>query len=242
MSITSLVRSLRPSVGKNNEACRERWVGEKLHALPRKTRILDAGAGTQRYRIFCEHLDYVSQDFGQYDGQGDAAGLQTQTFDYGTLDIVSDITAIPEPDASFDAIMCIEVLEHLPQPDRAIKEFSRLLKPKGHLILTAPFCSLTHFAPYHFSTGFNRYWYETHLTAQDLNIIEMIPNGNFFEFVAQEIDRIESISKRYSQKKPGLMGRLNLYIALRMLQRFSAADNGSSELLCFGYHVLARKE
>ncbi|MDD5722181.1 MAG: methyltransferase domain-containing protein [Syntrophales bacterium] len=242
MSITNLVRSLRPSVGKDNEASRDRWLRERLQALPTKSRILDAGAGTRRYRSFCEHLNYVSQDFGQYDGQGDDAGLQTQTFDYGTLDIVSDITAIPEPDASFDAIMCIEVLEHLPQPDRAIKEFSRLLKPKGHLILTAPFCSLTHFSPYHFSTGFNKYWYETHLTAQGLYIIEIIPNGNFFEFVAQEMDRIESISKRYSKKKPGLIERLSIFIALRMLQRFSTTDNGSSELLCFGYHVLARKE
>ncbi len=242
MSIKTLLKSVRPSVGKNNEASRERWLEKTLRALPNRSRILDAGAGTQLYRIFCGHLDYVSQDFGQYDGQGDAAGLQTQTFDYGTLDIVSDITAIPEPDASFDAIMCIEVLEHLPQPDRAIKEFSRLLKSKGHLILTAPFCSLTHFSPYHFSTGFNKYWYETHLTAQGFNIIKMAPNGNFFEFIAQEIDRIESISKRYSQKKPGLLERLSIFVILRMLQRFSMADNGSSELLCFGYHILARKK
>ena len=51
----------------------------------------------------------------------------------------------------------------LPEPVKAIKEFARLLKSSGHIIITAPFCSLTHFALYHFHTGFNRYFYEKHL-------------------------------------------------------------------------------
>lgn len=239
MSFIKLLKSMRPSVGTSNENARELWIEETLNSIPTNSRILDAGAGTQRYRKFCKHLDYVSQDFGKYDGQGDAEGLQTGEFDYGKLDIVSDITSIPEPDSSFDAIMCIEVLEHLPDPIQAIKEFSRLIKPKGHLILTAPFCSLTHFSPYHFSTGFNKYWYQKHLAENRLKIIDITPNGNFFEYVAQEIDRVPSISKRYSQDKPNLIERIIIFAMLRMLSRFSKKDNGSSDLLCFGYHVHA---
>ena len=138
--------------------------------------------------------------------------------------------------------MCIEVLEHLPDPVRAIKEFSRLIKPKGHLVLTAPFCSLTHFSPYHFATGFNKYWYERHLTENGFKVVQMIPNGNFFEYLAQEIDRIPSISKRYANKKPIFLERLCIYIILWMLARFSKKDKGSSDLLCFGYHIHARKD
>ncbi len=242
MSIKNLLKSVRPSVGRSNESMRERWLEKALKSIPENSRILDAGAGTQQYRKLCEHLNYVSQDFGEYDGQGDSAGLQMGKFDYGKLDIVSDITSIPEPDSSFDAIMCIEVLEHLPDPIQAIKEFSRLIKPKGHLILTAPFCSLTHFSPYHFSTGFNKYWYEVHLAANGLKITDIAPNGNFFEYVAQEIDRTPSISKRYSKSKPGFLERLSVFIILRMLSRFSKRDNGSSDLLCFGYHVHAVKD
>jgi SAM-dependent methyltransferase len=242
LGIKSILKSFRPHVGISNESSRERWLEETLRSIPDKNRILDAGAGTQRYRKFCKHLNYVSQDFGEYDGKGDAAGLQTGEFSYGSLDIISDIVFIPEPDSSFDAVMCIEVLEHLPDPIQAIKEFSRLIKPKGHLILTAPFCSLTHFSPYHFATGFNKYWYERHLTENGFKIIQMIPNGNFFEYLAQEIDRIPSISKRYANKKPTLFGRLSIYIILWMLSRFSKRDSGSSDLLCFGYHIYARKD
>src|SRR6185503_64273 len=233
---------LRPSVGISNESLREQWLEKALKSIPDGSKILDAGAGTQRYRRFCTHLEYVSQDFGQYDGKGDTTGLQTGEFHYGKLDIVSDITSIPMPDASFDAIMCIEVFEHLPNPILAVSEFFRLLKPGGYLIITAPFCSWTHFAPYHFNTGFNRYWYEKHLVDHSFRINEISPNGNYFEFVAQEIYRISSVSRQYAKSEPGLLDLAALYILLRMLLRFSRHDSGSSEFLCFGYHVFAQKK
>jgi SAM-dependent methyltransferase len=236
-----MLKSLAPDVGKNNLSSRERWLKDTLLAIPNNSRILDAGAGTQQYRKFCRHLEYVSQDFGDYDGKGDDTALQTGEFDYGTLDIVSDITSIPEPDESFDAILCVEVLEHLPNPVLAIKEFSRLLKPGGHLIITAPFCSLTHFAPYHFSSGFNLYWYERYLAEYGFKDVQISQNGNFFEFLAQEVYRIPSIAGRYSGSKPNPFELFAMFVLQRMLLRFSKKDKGSSELLCFGYHVHARK-
>ncbi|RLB88589.1 MAG: SAM-dependent methyltransferase [Deltaproteobacteria bacterium] len=242
MNIGSFLKSLLPAVGRDNESSRETWLEETLLTIPDNSRILDAGAGTQQYSRFCRHLEYVSQDFGEYDGKGDDAALQPGEFDYGKLDIVSDINSIPEPDASFDAIMCIEVLEHLPDPVQTIKEFSRLLKPEGHLIITAPFCSLTHFAPYHFSSGFNTYWYERHLAEYGFKNIEITRNGNYFEFIAQEIYRIPATSKRYSDSRPNPVELFSMFILQRMLLRFSKRNKGSSELLCFGYHVHAIKD
>lgn len=232
---------LRPDVGTSNESTRELWLEKALGSIPAGSRILDAGAGTQRYKRFCGHLNYVSQDFAQYDGKGDSTGLQTGEFDYGKLDIISDITSIPEPDSSFDAIMCVEVFEHLPNPVQAVLEFSRLLKPGGYLIITAPFCSWTHFAPYHFNTGFNRYWYEKHLIDNNFNIVEIASNGNYFEFIAQEIYRISTVSRQYANSEPNMFELLGTLIMLRMLLRFSRYDSGSSEFLCFGYHTFARK-
>ncbi len=241
MRVRNIIESLMPKVGRGNEGFRERWLEEALLNIPDNSRILDAGAGTQRYRKYCRHLEYVSQDFGEYDGKGDNAALQKGKFDYGKLDIISDIVSIPEPDTSFDAIMCIEVLEHLPDPVQAIREFTRLLKPNGHLILTAPFCSFTHFAPYHFGTGFNEYWYEKHLFEDDYVKIDMCKNGNYFEFLSQEIHRIPSVSSRYSKSKPNLIESLSIVVLQRMLFRFSQRDQGSSEFLCFGHCIHARK-
>lgn len=228
-------------VGTRNEATRVQWLERTLGALPAGGRILDAGAGERRFERFCGHLQYVAQDFAQYDGSGDAAGLQTGTWDQSRLDIVSDITAVPEPDASFDAVMCIEVLEHVPDPLAALKEFARLLRPKGHLVLTAPFCSLTHFAPYHFASGFSRYFYERHLPETGFEVLELVPNGNFFEYLAQEVRRIPTVAGRYAADRPGRLERMGVRKVLRMLERMSGRDRGSDELLCFGYHVLARR-
>lgn len=237
MGIKKFLKYLQPKVGLSNECNRERWLEEVLRAVPERSRILDAGAGTQRYRRFCRHLNYVSQDFGEYDGHGDDKGLQTGEFDYRKLDIVCDITSIPEPDSSFDAIMCVEVLEHLPDPVHAISEFSRLLKPGGQLILTAPFCSMTHFSPYHFSTGFNKYWYEKHLADSKFNIREIVPNGNYFEYMAQEVNRLPLISGRYANSALTMLDYMGVYLMLRMLFRFSKRDSSSSDLTCYGYHV-----
>jgi ubiquinone/menaquinone biosynthesis C-methylase UbiE len=229
------------TVGINNKTTRETWLESTLKKIDSESRILDAGAGELQYKKFCSHLNYVSQDFGKYDGDGNNKGLQVGNWDNSKLDIVSDITAIPEPDKSFDAIMCIEVFEHLPNPIAAIKEFSRLIKDEGFLIITAPFCSLTHFAPYHFYTGFNRYFYEKYLAENNFEIIEMTPNGNYFEYVAQELIRIPDCANKYSNTKISIFNKFLILKILLMLKKLSARDKGSDELLCFGLHILAKK-
>lgn len=229
-------------VGTRNQSNREVWLEKTLKQIPVGSRILDAGAGEQQYRRFCNHLNYVAQDFAKYDGKGDASGLQMGSWDQSNLDIISDITTIPELDGSFDAVMCVEVFEHLPEPIKAIQEFARLLKPGGYLILTAPFCSLTHFAPYHFYTGYNSYFYEAHLPANGFEIVDLQKNGNYFEYLAQEVRRIPEMTERYAEGHPSLFESLAMKLCLYMLGRFSKKDKGSSEMLHFGCHVLAVKK
>jgi SAM-dependent methyltransferase len=200
--------------GTRNQATREAWLAAALAAVPAGSRILDAGAGELQYKRFCSHLHYVSQDFGQYDGRGDGTGLQKGTWDQSQLDIISDITAIPEPDASFDAVMCVEVLEHLPAPVEALRELVRLLRPGGVIILTAPFCSLTHFAPFFFQTGYSRYFYVHWLNALGCEILEMDWNGNFFEYLGQELRRLPSVAKTYCGDALSWRERLGIQVVL----------------------------
>ena len=160
------------------------------------------------------------------------------------MDIVSDITQIPEPDQSYDAVMCVEVLEHIPNPEKAIQEFSRLLKKNGILILTVPVCSLTHYAPYYFYNGFSKYYFEKYLPLHGFKIEELSYNGNFFEYLGQELRRTNYMAERYS--KINLIDKsifsFLLLIFLRLLARFSRYDIGSNEMLSFGLHILATKD
>ncbi len=228
-------------VGTLNEETRVNWIEATLKKIPAGLTLLDAGAGERQFKKFCGHLNYIAQDFGQYSGEGEI-GLQTGKWDNDGLDIVSDITSIPLPDHSVDAIMCTEVLEHVPDPVAVIKEFKRLVKPGGYLLITSPFASLTHFAPYHFASGLSRFFYEKHLPENGFGIEILDFNGNFFEFVAQENRRIKSIAKKYTGKGISIFHRILIQLNLQLLQKLSKKDKGSSELLCFGVHVFARKK
>ncbi len=66
---------LKTKFGSRNEENRDRWVEAQLRSLPRGWRLLDACAGEQPYRSFCQHLTYVSQDFCK---RGKPPGTQVQ--------------------------------------------------------------------------------------------------------------------------------------------------------------------
>ena len=232
---------LDSKAGLTNTYNRDIWIKDTLSKIPSGLRILDAGAGELKYKPYCSHLNYVAQDFAQYNGQGNNQGLQTGSWDQTKLDIACDIVNIPEPDESFDAIMCIEVLEHLPNPILALNEFTRLLKKGGYLIITAPFCSLTHQAPYHYYSGFNKYFYERHLSERSFTILDMNVNGNYFEFLAQELLRLNNVAFEYTGLTLTKTDKLARKLMLKTLERFSCKDNGSAQLLCYGFNILATK-
>lgn len=233
--IKSTLKRFIGRVGTNNLTDRQLWVKNTLQSLPKGLMILDAGAGEQQYKKYCSHLYYTSQDFCEYEGRGNEKGLQTGIWDTTSIDIVCDITSIPQKDESFDVILCTEVFEHIPDPLLAILEFKRLLKPGGHLIITAPFNSLTHFAPFHFSTGFSKYFYEHHLVKLDFNIIEITANGNYSEYLAQELRRLLTYFNKTS-----LFTKACIFYLLRFIN-INKSINQNDQLGCFGYHVHAIK-
>lgn len=229
--------------GTKNLINREKWLLTTLQKIKPGSKILDAGAGELKYKQFCIHLNYTSQDFAQYDGIGNSVGLQTKTWDNSKVDIISDITTIPVDNNSFDAIMCIEVFEHIPYPITAVGEFSRILKKDGLLILTVPFSAMTHFAPYFFNTGFSKYWHERILKENGFEILDLNYNGNYFEHLAQEVRRLYSISTNYS--KCGFLLKKTIrfleIFMLVILTYLSKHNKNSEELLCYGINILAKK-
>ena len=230
--------SIKKIIGANiNEEKRQQWLALALTAIPSGLRILDAGAGELRNKPLCAHLAYVSQDVCQYDGGGNAPGLQTGTWNTSRIDLVCDIVNIPEADASFDIVLCSEVFEHLPDALKALDEFARLLKPGGTLILTAPFASLVHFAPYHYATGFSRYWYEYHLPTRNFEILELVPNGDWFSYIKQEMLRLPGMARQYGDRcwpLAYLVTGLGLvYFWLRGKSRTA------EDVACFGWHCIA---
>ena len=106
-------------------------------------RVLDVGCGEKPY------LPY----FG---GVREYVGLDLA--DNPHADLHGVVEQIPAGDASFDLVICLQVLEHVDDPARAISELHRVLKPRGRLLLA------THgTAVYHGMRGaYPDYWRWTH--------------------------------------------------------------------------------
>jgi len=162
-------------------SARDEWIAREAALVPAGSRVLDVGAGTCPYASLFRHCDYKSQDATRLD----PSSLRGHR-GYGAIDIVSDITAIPLPSASFDVILCTEVLEHVPEPIAAVREMGRLLAPGGTLLLTAPLGSGLHQEPYHFCGGYTPYWYQEHLPKAGFTDIRIEPIGGFFRSYGQE--------------------------------------------------------
>jgi ubiquinone/menaquinone biosynthesis C-methylase UbiE len=166
-----------------NTSERDRWVSAQAATIPNGARVLDVGAGSGRYRSLFAHCEYRAHDFGQ---EPATIGKYTK------LDYESDIVDIPVPDESFDVILCTEVLEHVPEPIRAVSEMARILAQGGCLLLTAPLGSFLHQEPYHFYGGYTPYWYHKFLPEIGLDVISIEPNRGFFSWFGQEAQRFSA--------------------------------------------------
>ena len=97
-------------------------------SLSAEARGLDAGAGEGKYCEDLAHTRYVGVDLSV----GDAA------WDYSNLDALANLVALPFCEASFDAAVCTQVLEHVPEPAQVLAELYRVLRPGGRLFLSVP--------------------------------------------------------------------------------------------------------
>ncbi len=98
--------------------------------------VLDAGAGVLPYKDYFSHAQYEATDFSEKAGGG--------------YDFICTLDAVPRGDAYYSVIVCTQVLEHVPYPQKVINEFYRILKPGGKLFLTVPQGWPVHQAPHHY--------------------------------------------------------------------------------------------
>jgi SAM-dependent methyltransferase len=89
-------------------------------------RVLDVGCG----RGFTGEV--VAECGGEYFGADLVASRE------GLRMVLADAFMLPFPDATFDAVFCIDVFEHIPDSIGAAREFHRLLRQGGFVFLSVP--------------------------------------------------------------------------------------------------------
>ena len=102
--------------------------------LENSNKILDVGT-SQRFAKELKSYENL------FEGKEYLAGGYNPKMDYGdyNCDLHTDIEQIPFDDGSLDAILCIEVLEHVANPFKALDEIYRVLKSGGKVFFTTPF-------------------------------------------------------------------------------------------------------
>jgi len=219
------------------DVSRQLWVEKKLLKLRKNLSILDAGCGDQKYRKYTQHLNYKSQDFGLYStdnkktlgtsGMGGKDGYK-----YGALDYECDIVSIPVKNNSFDVILCTEVFEHLPDPNLAIAEFSRILRSNGDLFLTVPSNCLRHMDPYFYYSGFSDNWLKQKLKDNNFIIKELDTIGDYYSWMSFELYRT---LKRNILFLPFILPSLIFFLLKKK-------TTISSNTLCKAYFIHAKKK
>lgn len=101
-------------------------------------RLLDVGCGKRPYALIYESLVETS------------IGTEVIFSPHGTAeaDVICYAESLPFADGYFDTILCTEVLEHTREPFKVMREFARVLKPGGSVLLSVPFIYPIHEAPH----------------------------------------------------------------------------------------------
>ncbi len=140
---------------------------------PRLTgELLDVGCGRQPYAGYFNHVTRSRAcDF-------DASR--------GRVDFTCPADQIPLPDAELDSILCTEVLEHVPDPPKVWREFARVLRPGGKVLLATPMYWPGHEEPYdfyrHTAFGLRRMAEEA-----GFEVVKLLPRGGVWAFLGQAI-------------------------------------------------------
>jgi SAM-dependent methyltransferase len=87
-------------------------------------------------------------------------------------DVRGDAQALPFCAGAFDTVLCSQVLEHLPEPGRAVGEMARALREGGYLIVTAPHIWGVHEEPHDYYR-FTRYGLAHLMEQAGLEVVEV---------------------------------------------------------------------
>ena len=147
-----------------------------VRALPMPSRVLDAGAGEGQYRMYFSGHSYTGVDLGVGDSR----------WNYSNLSALADLNALPFRSATFDAAVNIVTLEHLTDPQLAILEIARVLKPGGLLFLVAPLEWEEHQQPHDFFR-YTKFGLQLLLERAGFSVLQMLPAGGFFRLLSRRL-------------------------------------------------------
>lgn len=184
-------------------------------------RLLDVGAGVGHSFALLAPRETVGVDVDA----GALAGQDRET-------VVADMRALPFADASFDSVLAVQSIEHVPDAQRAVTEFARVLRDDGAAMLVTP----NHLTfgrpdeiidPYHFveyDAGQLRALCEAAFA--DVDVCGLFGSERYLRLAARDHERLDALLRRDPLRARRLVPRrVKAALYDRMLTRARADDD-----------------
>jgi len=159
----------------------ERFLLDVAAGMPSGTLVLDGGAGNCKFKAFFPQTRVIAMDL-----------RPRRRRRYAEIDLAGNLYAIPFREGVFDALINVEVIEHLREPAKALEEMLRVLKPGGKLYLVAPQGWEEHGAPHDYFR-FTQFGLRYLLEGTGYRVVSIQPLGGFFWYLGHRI----SVAYRY---------------------------------------------
>lgn len=163
---------------------------------PTKGTVLDVGchAGTFTERLLTK---LETKEVYGVDISSSAINLAKKRIPYGHFE-VADAANLPFKNNFFDAVFCLEVLEHVDDPIKVLKEVKRILKTGGYAVFLVPSDNKLFKIVWFLWTFYYPVWKHAH--------VQSFKNSSLEDF-------IKSLGFKIEQVKEFNLGMLKLIVA-----------------------------
>lgn len=147
----------------------------------------------------------------------------------------------------FDAVICSELLEHVPEPPAVLSEIHRVLRQEGTLLICVPFMNRIHGDPHDYGRYTDYYWLRT---LQDLGFGEIFveKQGLFWSVLADMLRELATVKPKPPRIQPPWLGRFLSYAlgagrrkAVEWDNRLASKENHSLNGFTTGFGIRAKK-
>ena len=153
------------------------------------------------------------------------------------INIVCDFSnKTPFKSSSVDAILCSNVFEHLPEPQKTLREIARILRQDGCVLIFVPFVIKLHQEPYDFHR-YTKHSLKYLADSSGLAVSEIREVGGFSNILGT----IFSIAIRRTTHPIKRVGLKIQYLIWRILRKLYG-DDPADEILPQGYAVFLTKK
>ena len=191
-------------------------------------KLLDVGCGSKPYEKFT--IGVVDKHIG--------IDHELTPHDKSRIDVFGTAYDIPFEDNHFDAVLCTAVLEHLEEPNEAIKESNRILKKGGVAIYSVPFIWHLHEEPRDFFR-YSKYGLEYLFMKNGFDIVELKSLSGFW---VTSIQLFIYYLERFNRGLIRRLGVLNFFFYLMQKVGLFINKYDRSKEWTWMYIVIAQKK